>query len=199
MQQLDTIDMEKASDFLDVAATLLEIKSNSLLPKLEDMMPDEDDPKQKFIRLLEEYNMIQNAGVKLKDMENVNRFYKEPDDSVGNIRVFFTDFNLDGLLNAFSKMMLKVYEKRRDIEIPKEIQKERFTLPQKIYLIKTALMENKTLMFTELFDEDCSKGEIITTFLALLEILKEQFAGAKQQDIYGDIEIFIKEQEEQNE
>ena len=62
MEQLDTIDMEKASDFLDVAATLLEIKSNSLLPKLEEEAEEEEDPKQRFIRLLEEYSLLKEAG-----------------------------------------------------------------------------------------------------------------------------------------
>ena len=196
MQQLDSIDMEKASDFLDVAATLLEIKSNSLLPKLEEILPDEDDPKQRFIRMLEEYNMLREAGDKLKTTESVDRYYREPDDSVDDFRIVLVDFDLNNLLNAFSRLMLKVDEKRRDIEVPKEIQKERFTLPQKINLLKVALTENDSLMFSELFDEESSRGEIITTFQALLELLKEQFAGARQTEIYGDIEIFKKQTKE---
>lgn len=196
MEQLDTIDMEKASDFLDVAATLLEIKSNSLLPKLEEEAEEEEDPKQRFIRLLEEYSLLKEAGEKMRQTESVDRFYKEPDHSVGNARIVLTDFNLENMLNAFSKILFKIDQKKRDTEAPKEIQKDRFTLPEKMHLIKTSLMENQQVYFSELFDEQTTKGEVVTTFSALLEILKEQFAGARQDEIFGDIQIYLKQEGE---
>lgn len=197
MEQLDTIDMEKASDFLDVAATLLEIKSNSLLPKLEEAPEEEEDPKQRFIRLLEEYSLLKEAGEKMKATENVDRFYKEPDHSVGNARIVLTDFSLEAMLDAFSKILFKIDQKKRDTEAPKEIRKDRFTLPEKMHLIKTSLLENQQVMFSELFDDKTTRGEVITTFSALLEILKEQFAGARQDQIFGDIQIYLKKEDEE--
>ena len=193
MSQVDAGGMEKASDFLDVAATLLEIKSGSLLPKLEEEETDEEDPQERFIRMMEEYALLKEAGLKMKETENVNRFYRDPDDNTGKDRIVFTDFNLEGLLDAFSKLLIRLDQRRRDVEEPKEIRKERFTLPQKIHFIKTSLMENKHIMFSELFDEESNRGEVITTFLAILEICKEQYAGAVQNEIFGDIEIFLKE------
>lgn len=196
MQQLDTIDMEKASDFLDVAATLLEIKSGALLPKLEEVMPDEDDPKQRFIRLLEEYNMLQAAAHNLKPFETVGRYYREPGPGAGDERIVLTDFNLDGLLEAFSRLLAKVDMSRRAQDSPREIRRDRFTLPQQISLLRSALTDHERLNFTELFDDQSTRGEVITTFQALLELLKEQFAGASQGEIYGEIEIYLKKEEE---
>ncbi len=81
MEQLSTIDMEKASEFVDVASTLLEIKVKSLLPKLDDFISEEEeDPKERLIKQLEEYNLFKEAGEKLKEQENVSRFYKQPDE-----------------------------------------------------------------------------------------------------------------------
>ena len=65
-----------------------------------------------------------------------------------------------------------------------------------MHLIKTSLMENQQVYFSELFDEQTTKGEVVTTFSALLEILKEQFAGARQDEIFGDIQIYLKQEGE---
>ena len=189
MSQLDSIDMEKASDFIDVAATLLEIKSNSLLPKIEELMPDQEDLEREFIRKLEEYKILKEAGEKLKVIENINRFYKEPDSSVGNVKVVLTDFSLDHLIDAFSKLLFKMDLKKRDLEIPKEILKDTFSLPDKISHIMLELSSKKTIKFKQLFSQGCSKNELIVTFLALLEVLKAQFCTCIQEGLYNEIII----------
>jgi len=198
MLQLENIDMEKASDFIDVAATLLEIKSNSLLPKIEELMPDEEDLEREFIRKLEEYKILKEAGEKLKVVENVDRFYKEPDSSVGNVKVVLTDFCLDNLIDAFSKLLFKMDLKKRDLEIPKEIPKDTFSVPDKISHIMMELSAKKTIKFKQLFSKGCSKNELIVTFLALLEILKAQFCTCIQEGLYNEITIVKNDKAEGN-
>lgn len=192
MEQIDDIDVEKATDFLDMAATLVEIKSDSLLPKIEEVMPDEEDPKEKFFRMVEEYKMLREASEDLKVIENVDRFYKEPDRSVGDVRVVFKDFTLDGLLDAFSKMLLRLNEKKRVVE-PKEIRKDPFTVAQKYAYIKECLFARKQISFFDLFEEDYEKSEVITTFQALLEILKSQIATCTQYGVFEDITIVLRD------
>ena len=107
MNDVEFLDVDKASEYLNMAATLLEIKSKSILPKIELFDDDLEDPEQILIRKLEEYKLFKEASEKLKVQENVSRFYKEPDKSVGDVRVVYTDFNLDGLIHAFSKLLIR--------------------------------------------------------------------------------------------
>lgn len=193
MTEIDNLDMEKASEFLEIAATLLEIKSNSLLPKMEEVLPDEEDPAQKMIRQLEEYKLFKESCEKLKKVENIDRYYKMPDDSVYNTKIILKDMDLEGLLNAFSKMLIKAEQKKIDIEVPKEIQKDPFTVDEKIMHIKSVLIKQKSVLFFDLFDENVTKNEIITTFQALLELIREQFITVKQKAVYEDISIKITE------
>lgn len=195
MSDIGMLDMEKASEFLEIAATLLEIKSNSLLPKIEDVLYDAEDPAQKMIRQLEEYKLFKETGDKLKTFENVNRYYKTPDDSVYNVKVVLKDMNLDGLLNAFSKLLTKVQQKQRDIDEPKEIQRDPFTVDDKITFIKNVLYKRHEVSFIDLFSADVSVKEIIATFQALLELIREQFVTVIQKSVFDDILITITEDE----
>ena len=71
------LDVDKASEYLNMAATLLEIKSKSLLPKIEMLEENAEDAEQALIRQLEEYKLFKEASEKLKQQENILRFYKE--------------------------------------------------------------------------------------------------------------------------
>ena len=114
IEGVSVLDVDKASEYLTMAATLLEIKSKSILPKVEIFDDDGIDTEQEFIRKLEEYKLFKEASEKLKQHENVDRFYKEPDDSVGEVKVVYNDiFNLDGLIDAFSKLLMRVDDKKR--------------------------------------------------------------------------------------
>ncbi|MBQ7579489.1 MAG: segregation/condensation protein A, partial [Clostridia bacterium] len=170
VSDISNLDVEKASDFIDMAATLLEIKSKKLLPKPEEEVLDEEDPEQKLIRQIEEYKIIKEASEKLQLIEDVNKFYKKPDNSAGDFRYVLPEkLDIDNLIEAFSKIMFKAQMKA---EVPKEkkIEKDRFTVAQKIGQIKDVLLTKKKFKFSELFEADYSKSEIINTFLALLEL-----------------------------
>jgi hypothetical protein len=119
-----------------MAATLLEIKSKSILPKIEEI--PEDDPETLLIRQLEEYKLFKEVSAKLKDQENVERFYKEPDKTVGDVKIVYNDFNLEGLISAFSKLLMRVDDKKRQENVLKEIPKEVFTVRDKIEHIKVS-------------------------------------------------------------
>lgn len=193
MQGLSSIDMDKASDFLDVASTLLEIKSRMLLPKIEEIFDDEEDPERKLMRQLEEYKLFKEAGEKLKQSETTDRFYKPPERSAGDVRIIYTDFNLEGLINAFSKLLVKVDERQRDTDAPKEIPKDAFTVSEKIAFIRTIILERKKVSFFELFSKYLTRGEVIVTFQALLELLKWQYIKVRQSGTYEDIDILLRE------
>ncbi len=191
MDGLSVLDVDKASEYLNMAATLLEIKSKSILPKIEDL--DFDDPEQELIRQLEEYKIFKEASEKLKEQENVSRFYKDPDKSVGDVKVVYNDFNLDGLIAAFSKLLMRVDDKKRQENVLKEIPKEVFTVKDKVEHIRTVLLDRKEASFFEMFTSYYTKNELITTFQAMLELLKLQYITVVQNGVFDDITITLRE------
>ncbi len=185
MEQIDSVDLEKASDFIEVAAILLEIKSKSILPN-EQEEDDENSAKRELIQRIEEYKLYKEACEKMKEKETVGAFYKDPDASVGDSRIILKDMNMDGLVKALQKLFLKM-EQRALTAPQRKITLDRFTVAEKITHIKDALTVKDETSFFELFEADYTKSEIITTFQALLELLKMQFMHAEQKEIFGDI------------
>ena len=194
MAGLDELDLEKASDFIDIAATLIEIKSKSLLPRVEEEQPDEEDPEAVLLRQLKEYKLFKEASEKMKEIENVDRFYKPADETVNDYRYVLGELNIEGLLNAFASMLTRV-KKEEEKVIPKKIEKDRFTVAEKIISIRQNILEKKKMRFSEFFEEDYTRSEMINLFLAVLELLKMQEIIVKQQSTYEDIDIELKEKE----
>ena len=188
MEQIPELDMEKASEFIEVAATLIEIKSKKLLPKPEEILPEEEDPEAKLLRQLQEYKIFKEASEELHNIEDISRFYKEPDKQANKCRVVLKDMALEGLLDAFSNILAKTLEKTVEIK-EKKIERDRFTVAEKIAAIKDAVLIKEKIKFSELVAVDQTKSEIINIFLALLELLKLQVVRAKQTSNFEDIEI----------
>ena len=192
MNQLENLDMERASEFITMAATLIEIKSKSLLPRLEENNDEEEDSEMLLLNRLKEYKIFKEAGESLKNIENIDRMYKNPDENVGNPKFVLKDMVLDKLLDAFVGILTKV-DKKDLIEKPKEIAKDRFTVAEKIVSTKKTLKEKKQVDFEELFEEGQTRSELINIFLALLELLKMQVAKIKQDGLFEKIKIYLNE------
>lgn len=186
LNALKLIDIDRASDFIEVAAQLIEIKSKSLLPKLDNGDDNTIDEKKEFIQRLEEYRIYKEACQKMKEQETIGIHYREPDPTVGDFRFVLKDMTMNGLLKALQKMFLKL-DKKAISSPERKLTLDRFTVSEKISHIKDAMLIRDTVSFIELFEEDYSKSEIITTFQALLELLKMQFVTADQKEIFGDI------------
>ena len=197
MSGLDELDMDKASDFIDIAATLIEIKSKSLLPRMEEETEDDVDPEAMLLRQLKEYKLFKEATEKLKVYENVNRFYKPADETVNDYRYVLGQLTIEGLLNAFANMMTRV-KKEEEKVVPKKIEKDRFTVADKIVSIRENIKLKRKMRFSEFFESDYTRSEMINLFLAVLELLKMQEIIVKQQSIYDEIDIELKEEESQN-
>ena len=200
VRSAEDLDMERESEYLGMAATLLEIKSKELLPIMQfdwenDGMEDDmfDDPQENIFRQLEEYKLFKEASENLKKQETVDIFYKEPDESATDVRIEYTDFNLKNLVDAFSKLLARLDLEKRIKNAQKEIPKEVFTVADKINYIKTTMLERQTCSFFELFKEDASRMEVITTFQAILELLKLQYLTCEQSETFGDITINLRE------
>lgn len=186
MAQIETLDLERASEFIEVAACLVEIKSKALLPRppVEDV--GEDDPERTLIRRLEEYRLFKEASKQIKEIETTGQHYRNPDPSVGKPRLVLADMTMDGLVNALKKMFLKL-EMKAQANQERSLVKDRFTVAEKVTQIREVFHEADTVKFTDLFDDDYNKSEIITTFQAMLELLKGQYFKAEQHEVFGEI------------
>lgn len=194
MKQIETVDLEVASEFIEVAATLIEIKSKALLPKFNEEENEEEDSEALLLQRLQEYKLLKETSEKLKSYENVDRFYKKPEPEASKFRIVIKDMQLDMLLDAFTGILHRVNEKEIKTT-PKEVAKEVYTVSGKIAAIKDALILKQKISFKELFENSSTKNEIITTFLALLEMLKLQEITCVQNDVFNDIEIIKVENE----
>lgn len=188
MKDISNVDMEVASEFIEYAAILIEIKSKKLLPKLESAEEDELDPEYILKLRLREYQMFKEANEKLKLLESNDKFYKQPEKEANKFRIVLKDMQLDMLLDAFVGIMHKVNKIEKSKE-SKEIKKEEFTVEQKVCTIKDTLMTRNKIKFSDLFLESSSRDEVITTFLAMLELIKIQFIKISQDDLFSDIQI----------
>ena len=188
-------DVDKESEYLAMAAQIIYIKSKCMLPVVEvdgeDMGGDEDE-KQALIEQLKqrEYELIKGETPKLKDLETVGYVFKEPDPSLNTVRVVYKDFTVNALLEAFAKMMLKNESLQREKEKVREIPKDVYTVEEKVAYIRERLISEKSVKFESLFTV-FSKNEVVTTFQALLEMLKHQFILVRQEYTFAEIEISL--------
>jgi len=198
MQDIKSVDMDKASEFITVAATLIEIKSKSVLPVEQEDEVDPDSDEEILRRKLIEYQMyhefFEKTTQKLKEMEDVNKLYRAPGKETEKVKVIIKDVVLDELLDAFAKLLAREQLKKvKQDEGPKQIMKDRFTVAEKIVSIRNFAKQHKRFEFEELFDEDMTKGELINTFLALLELLKLQTVKVLQSKTFSNIVIMANE------
>ncbi len=193
MKGLPYLDLDKASEYLNIAATIIDIKARSLLPPPEDGFDDyydeDDNPELELIAALEEYQMIKEEAVKLKERETVGYFFKSPDKDLTGVQVQYKDLTLDGLMKAFTKMMLRLESQKKSKPAAREIPRDVYTVRDKIKHIRERIINVERLQFEELFNEDSSTPEVVTTFQALLELLKHQFIIVDQEELFASITI----------
>ena len=194
MQDIKSVDMDKASEFITVAATLIEIKSKSVLPVEQEEEPDEESDEAILLKRLKEYELFKDASKKLRDIEDVNKLYRAPGKETEKVKVVIKDMVLDQLLDAFAKLLTREELKKAvQNEQPKKIVKDRFTVAEKIISIRNFAKERKRFEFNELFDDDMTKSELINTFLALLELVKLQTVKVIQSGTFANIVITANE------
>lgn len=188
LTELPALDLDIASEFIEVGAILVEIKSKQILPRPETEQPALIDEEEQLRQRLAEYELFKNASEELKALENVDRFYREP--AVAKVT---TEWKMDGvtfedLTNAFTALLAKVGQNAAKIE-KTTIKLDRFTVADKIKDVVGRLRTVNHLRFSQLFAEDRTRSELINTFLAVLELLKRQLIACRQDQDFGEIEI----------
>ncbi|KAB3527367.1 segregation and condensation protein A [Alkaliphilus serpentinus] len=201
LKAMEELDLDIASEFLVMAATLLEIKSKMLLPieKADEkqLELDEADPRNELVRRLLEYKKYKVAADVLKDKEDISRklYFKPKEEFIFEKDVnsnLLEDVELSDLLKALQKILKGNHQANSIISNFRRMQREAFTIEEKIHAILDALEERSLITFNYLFKSLGSRNEMITTFLALLELIKVKRVVVYQTDCFSDISIELK-------
>ena len=193
-------DLNIMSEFLVMAATLLDIKCRMLLPKEVNEEGEEEDPRQELVEQLLQYKMYKYIAYELKDreMDSDMVLYKSPS-IPEEIEKYVEPVDLDKLLgdltlqklNSIFKDVMKRQTDKIDPVRSKfgKIEKEEVTLSDKFTYIHSYMRDHKTFSFRQLLEKQHSKMHIVVTFLAILEMMKLGEIRVEQEETCGDIMI----------
>ena len=190
-------DLNLAGEFIVMASTLMYIKSKELLPVDQQVLSEEDeqeDPRWDLIRQLVEYRKFKDAADDFRRMEwereqSFERQGAKPKVPPLPLQLVreASIFDLIGAVNQVLKRFEET-EKQRAAKTG-EIIADQWTVTEKIALIRSILLERETIRFVELFESAGSRLEVITTFLAVLELAKLKQLIAIQGERFGEIEL----------
>ncbi|MDR1017730.1 MAG: segregation/condensation protein A [Lachnospiraceae bacterium] len=198
---METEDMGVMSEFLLMAATLLDIKCKMLLPKEEtDEEEEEIDPRADLVQQLLEYKMYKSLSYMLRDKElsGQKSFYKDASlpKEVKNyippidLEELVGDNNLDTLSKIFDQVMKRQAYKVDPVRSKfGNIKKEEVTVEEKVSYLSGYLKEHDKCNFKDLLVKQSSRIHIVTTFLAVLEMIKTGEILVKQDNIFDEIWI----------
>lgn len=203
---LHVLDLELASEFLVMGATLLEIKSRMLLPQADvaDSSTQWEDPRTELVGRIVEYRRYKEAARHLQELESQfgQRYYKEPEDLDSLLErdsSALKELNLetDLLVEALKRVLDKMdrIDSHRETYF-KTMRRDPFTVEEKMGWISQRLVLTGKLRFMALFEEDATRLEVITTFLALLELMRGGKVKVRQDIRLEDPEIIAIEQVE---
>lgn len=199
-------DLNIMSEFLVMAATLLDIKCRMLLPKEVNEEGEEEDPRQELVEQLLEYKMYKFMSYELKDRElDGDRVMYKPATIPDEVKGYVPPVNLDELLgdltlvqlNRIFKEVMKRQESKVDPVRSKfgKIEKEEVTLPDKLDYVTEYARSHSKFGFRALLKKQSSKVQVVVTFLAILQLMKEGVIFIEQDQPFDEIIITSKVEE----
>ena len=200
IEAMEQSDLNVMSEFLLMAATLLDIKCRMLLPKEVNEDGEEEDPRQELVEQLLQYKMYKYMSYELKDrqIDSERVMYRKPDipDEVAgyvepvNLDELLEDLTLGRLQNIFQDVMRKQTDKIDQIRSRfGKIEKEEVTVSEKLAQVEAYALWHKKFSFRELITKQESRVQIVVTFLAILEMMKSGQIVIEQEQPFDDILI----------
>lgn len=189
MEDISELDMDTASEFLAMAATLIEIKSRALLPKPPKVEEGEESPEEALIRRLKEYAALKEGVDQMQLFEEAaaRMFEKLPEEIPLPQPMFeLPNLTLEGLMAAMQRVLLRVAENPEKDVVVREIYRQKMSVQTCMFTV-TARVAQGPCTFEELFSEEPTRDEVVTLFMAVLELLKLGRVQVAQYGIFGDI------------
>ena len=190
MQELN---LDVASDFLVMAATLIHIKSKMLLPRPETATgdpEDAEDPRDALVRRLLEHQHFKAAAEMLHEKELLRGAqWARPDSRIeaiaGDDYEPEIEVDLFSLLSAFKQVLERARERPSVLLPPEEV-----SIESRIEQLLERLSETEACGFQDLFESDATRGDMIVTFLAMLEMIRLKLIRVFQQGAMGAIRVY---------
>ena len=192
IHQLTDLAADEVSAFLVIAAKLLQIKSEALLPRPPEREPGEEDPGEALAKQLIAYKRYREiAAILMQREENGLRTYLRisiPPKMEGNVDL--TVLSIEDITTAAQDIFadLNLADALKNV-----VPISRITIREKIYLITDSLRKSPNVAFRSLISKGHSRLEIVVTFLALLELIKRHLVRFSQEGLFGDISLEISE------
>jgi len=190
LENLQSINLDLAGEFLEIAAMMILIKSRNLLPKpiLEENELEEEDPEEILRRRLIEYQYYKNAAFELSSMDILGRdVFRRPE----NVQLIsdneeknpeFEDLSVSALMIAFEKVMKKLPKINRFL-----IEAETIGVDDRIEELIKFFKNHTTCLFEEIFEKNKPKSWIILTFISILEMIRLNILTFQQISLFGSI------------
>ena len=200
IKAMEKEDLNVMSEFLVMAATLLDIKCRMLLPKEVNEEGEEEDPRQELVEQLLEYKMYKYKSYELRDrqVEGEQLMFKEPT-VPEEVMEYVEPVDLDLLLKDVTLAQLNyIFQDVMKRQIDKidpvrskfgKIEMEEVTLPDKLEYVTEYAKLHRKFGFRQLLEKQNSKTQIVVTFLAILQLMKEGVISIEQEQAFDEIMI----------
>jgi segregation and condensation protein A len=187
IEQMKQLDLDVAGEFLLMAATLIHIKSRLLLPVTEEVVEEEEaDPRAELVRRLLEYQRYKEAAESLEQLPQLDRDvfvgHFLPPEILESGEIDEVSIGVYQLAEAFFRVLQEL-----PVETFHEVIREPLSVAEYIRIITLRLAASNRLGFREMFAGRPSRGELVVTFLAMLELVKMRLVKLEQVGEFSDI------------
>ena len=188
IRALQDMDAEEISAFLVIAAKLIQIKSEALLPRPPAREEGEEDPGEALARQLLAYKRYKEIADTLqqRDKDGLHMYLRLAAPPKVKEKADFGEFSLADLLDLAKKVYAKIDDRP---ELGTVVRAPRVTIREKIGMIVNQLREKQQTSFGQLLGENRSRLDVVVTFLAMLELVKRHFVRATQENLFSEINL----------
>ena len=194
MDELEGLDMDTASEFLAMAATLVYIKSRQLLPRPPKEQPEEEDPEALLIRQLYEYKAFKKAGEELQRLNEALQgvYTRLPEDvPLPPQEITLSGATMQELYQSFFTL-LHTQPDVQPVNPLHQVRQDAYTVRMQIAKIRRLFAQREELAFEELFGAHPERMEIIVTFMALLEMIGHGEIHLRQPAPFAPIRLRVR-------
>ena len=192
LDAMEAMDMEITSDFITMASKLVEIKSRYLLYLQRDDS-EEEDPRIELVERLKEYKKYKQISKELKEKadEEHERFFRKKEEVIIEDELSLEDVSIAKMMELLPKLLKNIDKKeeapKNDI-LDKLVNRKIVSVEEKIVSLRNVLSTKEKVSFLETVDQN-DRGDIIASFLCVLELIKEKEIIVTQDDFFEDIII----------
>jgi len=195
IDRIQKADVVVAGEFMVLAASLIEIKSKMLLPRIKADGEEDffEDPRSELVEKLLEYKKYKKAAELLEAQEEyASRIFTKPQEDLDAYNKG-TDYSLNLDLTQFMKAFELFLQKQKRMEDVKKryavAERQKMTMENRIEQLKNFLFGKKKVRFQELLEEEKDRYQVVLTFLSMLELIRQKTIKVQQLVNFGEITI----------